>query len=153
MRDQHDLVALALGALLAGAGAAKAETIAEKEYWAGQMFYTQRSLDLIREHCGAVPRFEFDKASWWANRDTVEAKGASPYGRCDDVLGAIWGICMGGPAFAEAVRNGIQSVTCGYGGVDSGYRIELNEGALRYDVELDKANAGDAVTAYLKSKL
>lgn len=138
---------------LAPAEEAPRETLAQKEYWANQLHYTQRTLETIKEHCGYAPEFAYDKASWWTVKDELANKGASPNGRCDDVLGAMWGICMGNPEAARAVREGIKSVVCGYGGENSGFKIELKDGVVRYQVELNRANAGEEISNYLKSQL
>ncbi len=129
------------------------ETIEQKEYWSRQMYYIQRTLDTLREYLGSAPTFLFDKGSWWPNRDLVEAHHASPYGRADDILWALVSICRDHPTELPRIRECVHTIVCGFGGVDSGFDVQLKDGTLRYDVELNKPDAGEAVLARLKQVL
>jgi hypothetical protein len=148
------LVVLSIAASVSHAQSpAPRETLAQKEYWTNQMDYSQRTVDEIKTHCGAAPSFAFDRASWWPHKDALAAKAVSPYGRCDDALIAIRDVCMGNPDAAARVKEAIKSVHCGYGGDDAGFKIELQNGALRYDVEVNKPNPREALSDYLKAQL
>ncbi len=139
--------------VIAASATAAGETLAQKEYWANQMDYTQRSLDSIQQTCSGSLAFTYEKASWWASKDALLAAGASPNGRCDDVLNAIINVCRSSPAAAKAVASGIQSVNCGYGGMDTGFKLNLAAGKLQYQVEINRANIGEEIEKYLKNNL
>jgi len=132
---------------------APAETLAQKDYWANQLDYTQRTLDSISASCGGSIAFAYDRASWWAQKDALAAKAASPNGRCDDVLNALVNICSTSSDHAATVLTNVTSIECGFGGMDSGFRIDLSGGKLRYDVELNRPNVGEEVENYLKGKM
>jgi hypothetical protein len=141
--------------LIASAALARAEgeTLAQKEYWANQLDYTQRSLASIQENCGSTLAFSYEKTSWWSHKDALLEAGASPNGRCDDVLNAVINVCRSSPAAAKAVASSVKSVDCGYGGMDSGFKLTLTAGKLQYNVEVNRANIGEEIERYLKNNL
>lgn len=144
------LLTVAIGPALAQ----NTESLAEQEYWNGQTSYLQRTLERIIEDCGAAPAFAFDRSAWWPIKDALRERGSSPNGLCETVAESVWNVCRSSPAGRAAVAAKVRSITCGYGGEATGYRLELGaDGALRYDVEENRANPGDLIVAYLKSRL
>ncbi len=133
--------------------AAPTETLAQREYWAGQMDYTQRTLDSIESTCGGRIAFAYDRASWWPHKDALAARATSPNGRCDDVLNALVNICYGDPEAARVVLANVKSVECGYGGINTGFKLQLEAGKLRYDVEVERHNVGEEIANWLKDRM
>lgn len=150
--DATTLRRLLLAALVV-APAAGAETLAQRDYWAGQMQYTQRKLDELRERCNVEIEFAYDRDAWWAQRDEVAARGASPNGRCEDALNAMLNVCWDDAEGSRRIQEAIRRVECGLGGFDRGFRATLENGTFRYDVEIDRSNPLEALTAFLKEKL
>ncbi len=150
------LVVIAFGLLTpvsAVSATATGETLAQKEYWENQMIYTQRALESYAENCGGTLEFAYDRPGWWAVRDDIAARSASPNGRCEDIVNALIDICRGGSSAAEVVTANVKRVECGFGGIDRGFHLELKDGRLRYDVELNRQNVQSEILEWLKGQM
>jgi len=101
-----------LSIVLATAGAARADSLADKKYWKGQMDYVERSLKAGEEACGVKFTFE------WVDKDKLRAEAEknsnSPNGICTNIIDEVVSLCHEGDEDKAAVSKQLKGFTCGY---------------------------------------
>lgn len=147
MNQRNIALTLVLSTVSALAGA---QTLAEKEAWAREQQSLDKSVAATQAACGAKVALTVDRPSWWKVQDQW-AKG-SPAGRCGLVYEALTNVC-GSADGKNAVAGKIKTVQCAYGGTNSGYKLELKDGTLNYQVQLDRPNQGEEIVKFLKTNI
>jgi hypothetical protein len=146
---QHAAIYLFLGL----STVVSAQSLADEERWAKQTNGTERHIADVKNHCGADVALTYDKPSW----DKVQAEWGkgSPFGRCKDAYDALVNMCVAsnGAAAKKAIVAKVKTVSCSYGGFNSGYKMSFSNGTIFYAVEVDKNNVVEKLMADIRAKL
>jgi hypothetical protein len=127
---------------------AYAQSLKDKEYFAGQDKYLADKVPYLNEKCGTSLAVKID----WSTPPAPEDRNTySAYGHCEAALDGLRRVCEMSPAGKDAVKQKIKSVTCGFGPQRS---VALKEGAIDYKINYKQSsNDADFVFEYLQNNL
>ena len=135
-------------AIVICATAANAQSLKDKEYFAGQDKYLADKVPFTNQKCESNIAVKID----WSTPPAPEDRNTySAYGHCEAALDGLRRVCEMSPAGKDAVKQKIKSVTCGFGPKRS---IALKDGAVDYKVNFKQSsNDADYVFEYLQNNL
>jgi hypothetical protein len=128
-----------------------AQSLEEREAWENQEKHMKDALEPVKKFCGIDLQVTLDRPSW--NKVRQEWNDASPSGRCSDVTDRLVDLCRKSETAKDAVVQGLKKFHCSFGGKTSGFKFQLEAGALIYAVETERANINDEIMALLRKLL
>jgi hypothetical protein len=129
------------------ATAASAQSLRDKEYFAGQEKYLADKVPYVNEKCGTSIAVKFD---WSTPPKPEERNTHSAYGYCEATLDGVRRVCEMSATGKDAVKQKIKSITCGFGPQRT---IALKDGAIDYKINYNSSNDADFVFEYLQNNL